>query len=293
MNDIQVIKIGGSLLDEATRRRTALEQIVALWNRGEEVVLVHGGGKHVDAMLSRLGIPRRTHAGLRVTDAPTLDVVVAVLAGVVNKSLVAELSAMGVRAAGISGADDATLVAELHPPIDGVELGNVGRVVRANRSLIRTMLAGGILPVVSSVALGDGGTLLNVNADSAASAIAIALHASSLRFITDVAGVLSSSGEQFAELSTQQVGQLIAGGAITGGMRPKLDAAVSALHGGVTSVTIGEGNAPTILTAPPRETSHEVVSPMPAGGTGSGAKKQSQSQPAAPAEKGAGRHVAA
>src|SRR5437016_9715717 len=116
---MKVVKLGGSLLEDKARRTAALSTIAKQWKRGEPIVLVHGGGKHVDAHLAKLGIPKRTHAGLRITDDATLDVVVAILGGLVNKSLVAELSALGVRAAGISGADAGTLVAEPHPPIDG------------------------------------------------------------------------------------------------------------------------------------------------------------------------------
>ena len=162
---MKVIKLGGSLLDDAQRRHEVLSAMAAQWNRGEQIVLVHGGGKHVDAHLKRLGIAKKTHAGLRITDDETLPIVVAILGGLVNKSLVAELTGLNVRAAGISGADASTLVAEPHPPIDGVELGHVGRVVSSNRMLIRSMLTAGILPVVSSVAEGPNGTLLNVNAE--------------------------------------------------------------------------------------------------------------------------------
>lgn len=248
MNDIHVIKLGGSLLDDAARRQQALAGIVSAWLGGEKLVLVHGGGKHVDAMLARLGIEKRTHAGLRITDDATLDVVVAVLAGTVNKSLVAELTALGVRAAGISGTDDSTLLAEPHPAIDGVELGHVGKVTKANGSLIETLLTSGILPVVSSIALGPDGTLLNVNADSAASAIATAVGAQSLRFITDVAGVFDADGKLIASLTAAEVGQMLGSTAVKGGMKPKLEAALAAMHGGVPAITIGEGAGATQLT---------------------------------------------
>ena len=104
-----LIKLGGSLLDDPVRRKAALETIVARWNAGEDVVLVHGGGKHIDAQLGKLGIAKKTHAGLRVTDDATLEVVVSVLAGSVNKMIVSELAAMHMRAAGISGSDASTL----------------------------------------------------------------------------------------------------------------------------------------------------------------------------------------
>src|SRR5205807_4004463 len=149
---MNVIKLGGSLLDDPVRRAEALHAIAIHWKNGEEIVLVHGGGKHVDANLKRLGIPKRTYAGLRVTDDATLDVVVSTLAGSVNKMLVAELAAIGVRSAGISGCDASTLSAELHPPIDGVDLGHVGSVTGGDPTLLRAIVSYGILPVVSSVA---------------------------------------------------------------------------------------------------------------------------------------------
>lgn len=247
MNDIQVIKLGGSLLDDASRRGQALATIVARWNEGENLVLVHGGGKHIDAALGKLGIAKKTYAGLRITDDATLDVVVSVLAGTVNKLLVGELAALGVRAAGISGADAATLVAEPHPAIDGVDLGHVGRVTSSNPTLVRAMLTYGTLPVVSSIAATKAGALLNVNADTAAAALAAAMRAESLRFLTDVAGLLDKDGAVVPRLSADDVAAWIASGAVTGGMRPKLEAALGALRSGVPVVTIGETDGGTHL----------------------------------------------
>ncbi|HUP44288.1 MAG TPA: acetylglutamate kinase [Thermoanaerobaculia bacterium] len=238
---MKVIKLGGSLLEDTTRRAVALSGVVAAWNSGQQIVLVHGGGKHIDARLQELGIPKRTHAGLRITDDATLAVVVSVLAGTVNKALVAELTALGVRAAGISGSDAGTLVAEHHPPIDGVELGHVGRVTSANRTLIQAMLTYGILPVVSSVAQGPDGTLLNVNADSAATAIAESLGARALHFITDVAGVLDAQGNVVPRLTLEEGHLFLASEFVTGGMKPKLEAALRALTRGVGSISIGGG----------------------------------------------------
>ena len=238
---MKVIKLGGSLLEDNGRRAAALGEVVAAWNTGEQIVLVHGGGKHIDTRLAQLGIAKRTHAGLRITDDATLDVVVSVLAGTVNKSLVAELTALGVRAAGISGSDAGTLVAEPHPPIDGVELGHVGRVTSANRTLIRAMLTYGIMPVVSSVAQGPGGTLLNVNADTAATAIAETLGARALHFITDVAGLLDADGNVVPTLTADQAQLYLASDIVSGGMKPKLEAALRALSRGVGSISIGGG----------------------------------------------------
>ena len=236
---MKVIKLGGSLLDDAQTRVSVLHDVVASWNSGHDVVLVHGGGKHIDAMMAKLGLPKRTHAGLRITDDATLDVVVAVLGGLVNKLIVGELTALGVKAAGISGSDAGTLIAEQHPPIDGVDLGHVGRVVSSNPTLVKSMLNYGILPVVSSIAMSTEGKLFNVNADSAASALATALKATSLQFITDVAGLMDSEGNVVDALDANDAHALVAEGAVKGGMLPKLTAALGAMSAGVGKVTIG------------------------------------------------------
>jgi acetylglutamate kinase len=246
---MNVIKLGGSLLDDPVRRALALSAIAEQWKRGEAIVLVHGGGKHVDANLKLRGIPKRTYAGLRVTDDETLDVVVATLAGSVNKMLVAELAAIGVRCAGISGCDASTLSAELHPPIDGVDFGHVGSVIGGDPTLLRAIVSYGILPVVSSVAEGPNGTLLNVNADSAAAAIAVSLGAEELIFITDVAGLLDARGNVVAELHADEAEALLGSEVVTGGMRPKLQAALHALGSGVRRITIGEEGGTNLVAA--------------------------------------------
>lgn len=239
---MKVIKLGGSLLDEGQTRASVLHNIAERWNAGEDIVLVHGGGKHIDAMLARLGIAKRTHAGLRITDDATLDVVVAVLGGMVNKLIVGELTALGIKAAGISGSDAGTLVAEQHPPIDGIDLGHVGRVVSSSPTLVKSMLTYGILPVVSSIAMSAEGALLNVNADSAASALAAALRAKSLQFITDVEGLLDGNGNVVAALNPDDAHAFMSAGVVRGGMLPKLHSALAAINAGVASVTIGVTN---------------------------------------------------
>jgi acetylglutamate kinase len=246
---LKVIKLGGSLLDDKARRAEVLAVIAAAWNRGEQIVLVHGGGKHIDAALAKQGIAKKTHAGLRITDDATLDVVVGVLAGTVNKSLVGELATFGVRAAGISGSDGSTIVATRHEPIDGIDLGNVGRVTSASRRLIVAMLTAGMLPVVSSVAEGPNGTLLNVNADTAACAVAKALGAESLQFITDVAGLLDGDGKLVSTLTATDAHAFLASDVVSGGMKPKLEAALGALAAGVSSIAIGTETGGTCLVA--------------------------------------------
>ena len=242
-----VIKLGGSLLDDTARRDGALRKIVARWHGGEDIVLVHGGGKHIDAALAQAGIAKKTHAGLRITDDATLQIVVSVLGGTVNKMLVSELARLGVRAAGISGCDGGTLVAAQHPAIDGVELGHVGKVTHASRALVTSMLNYGMLPVVSSIAMGDDGQLYNVNADSAAAAMAVAVGATELLFITDVAGLLDADGNVVPRLHAADAKTFIDN--VTGGMKPKLQAALSALTSGVREITIGEEGGTTLVAA--------------------------------------------
>ncbi len=246
---LAVVKLGGSLLDDAAGREVALEKIAERWHAGEQIVLVHGGGKHIDAALSRAGIAKKTYAGLRITDDATLEIVVSVLAGSVNKMLVSELTKLGVRAAGMSGCDGATLVAAQHPPIDGIDLGHVGQVTHANRGMIRALLTSGVMPVVSSVAIGEDGALFNVNADTAAAAIAAALNATELRFLTDVEGLLDANGTVVPLLHAADVETFIEN--VTGGMKPKLQAALTALKQGVAEVTIGK--PPTANRQPPTE----------------------------------------
>jgi acetylglutamate kinase len=246
---VKVIKLGGSLLDDASRRAAALRKIVSRWNAGEELVLVHGGGKHIDAALAKLGIAKRTHAGLRVTDTPTLDVVVSVLGGTVNKMLVSELTQLGVRVAGISGCDGATLIAEKHADIDGVDLGHVGQVIGSNRALVNALLTAGTMPVISSVAIGKDGALFNVNADTAATAIAVAHGAKELLFLTDVAGLLDESGAVVPHLTTVGVKAMLSSAAVSGGMKPKLQAALTALTSGVRAISIGEEGGTTLVAA--------------------------------------------
>lgn len=245
---LTVVKLGGSLLEDRQARETAIEAIASLWTAGGRVVVVHGGGKQIDRNLAAFGIPKRVEGGLRVTDAATLDVVVSVLAGSVNKALVGQLRSRGVLAAGLSGADGETLWAEYHEPVGGVELGFVGEVVKAKPALLSAVLDAGLLPVVASLAMGRDGVLLNVNADAAASALAAAFRADRLVFFTDVEGVRSSEGSVVVELTADEAKELLASPAISGGMRPKLQACLAATAAGVPEVVIaGPSRHATVL----------------------------------------------
>jgi acetylglutamate kinase len=184
-----------------------------------------------------------------VTDAPTLDVVVAVLAGLVNKTLVAELRSLGVVAAGFSGADGETLWGEFHPPIAGTDFGYVGRVAFSQGTLVDAVLGAGMLPLIASVAVGREGLLLNVNADAAAAALAVGLGARRLVFLTDVEGVLGADGALLPTLDAAGARELLRSPVVSGGMRPKLKACVEALAAGIREVVIaGPSRHVTVLS---------------------------------------------
>ncbi len=235
MIPITVVKIGGSTLG---RHDTSLDDLAALHDQAQQLVVVHGGGATISEWLDRHGVESRFERGLRVTDARALEVVVAVLAGLVNKRLVAELEARGARAIGLSGADDALLRARRAAP----ELGFVGEVVRVDTDVLRDTAEFGVV-VLAPIAIEAEGEalssqLLNVNADSAAGAVAAALEAERLVFLTDVPGVMDASGAVRPRLSPAEARELIASGAVAGGMVPKVEAALQAAAAGVPASII-------------------------------------------------------
>ena len=222
------MKIGGSTLGA---HDTSLADIAAARRDGRAIVVVHGGGATISAWLGRSGVQATFVRGLRATDAATLDVVVAVLAGVVNKQLVAALNALGAPAIGLSGADSMILQARRYDE----ELGFVGKIHRVNPYPLEELLRLGYVPVVAPIAIesdGAGGAqLVNTNADTAAGELAAALAAEQLVFLTDVDGVLEG-GSVLPELDLAHAGRLIADGIAAGGMIPKLEAAVRAAGAG-------------------------------------------------------------
>jgi acetylglutamate kinase len=238
------VKIGGSTLGS---HDTSLRDIADARRKGVPVVVVHGGGASVNTWLSRAGIEPKFVRGLRVTDAATLEVVVAVLAGLVNKQLVTALSALGAPAIGLSGADNMILQAHRYDD----ELEYVGRITRVNPHPLAEMLRLGYLPVVAPIAVETAGAdaqLLNVNADTAAGEISAALSAQRLIFLTDVEGVLDERRTLVPHLSAAEAQVLIASGVAGGGMIPKLEAAVMASLSGCAT-RIVDGTAAGALAA--------------------------------------------
>jgi acetylglutamate kinase len=238
-----VVKIGGSTLGS---HDTAIEDIAALHSAGRDLIVVHGGGNAATEWLKIHGIASEFVDGLRVTNAEALTVVTAVFAGLVNKELVCQLLARGVKAVGVSGADGGMIATSR---IDD-RLGFVGEVEAVDVALLRALTASGFLPVVSPVSFWDQqpGQLMNVNADAIAGAIAAALCAGELVFLTDVPGVKSAGGEWLAALSADAAEELLASGVAAGGMAPKVQACVAAARAGARA-RIVDGREPHALRA--------------------------------------------
>ncbi len=241
---VVVVKIGGSTLGS---NDTTLADLVDLQKRGVSPVVVHGGGKVITEWLEKQGIRPKFVRGLRVTDDRTLDVVVAVLTGLVNKSLVGGILALGGKAVGLSGVDGGLLKATAHSP----ELGHVGRVTEVDPSPIIDLLKSGCIPVIAPVAMNAGSDsvpgMLNINADLAAGEIAAALGADRLLMLTDVPGVLDSSKRLIPRLTERQAKGLMTSRIVAGGMIPKLEACLTALSSAVSNAHIVDGRKPNVL----------------------------------------------
>ncbi len=241
-----VVKYGGSAMRDPSLLEGVIRNVLLLQAVGIRTILVHGGGPEIDGWLSKLGLEKRTHKGLRVTDEATMDVVEMALAGRANKALVAEVQKAGGRAIGLSGRDADLLVAE---PVSD-ELGRTGRVTKVNSGILTLVSEGGYVPVVCSVATDGDHRPLNVNADEAAGAIAGAVGASKLILLTDTPGVLSDKDNpdsRLGRLSREEARSMLADGRADRGMIPKLESALSALEAGVQSVHLIDGGAPNSL----------------------------------------------
>ena len=224
-----VVKIGGSTLGS---HDTSLRDLVALQEEGQQVVVVHGGGNVISQWMQRQGLAPQFVGGLRVTDAPSLEIVVAVLGGLINKELVSLMYEFGGRSVGLSGIDGCMVEAEIGNP----ELGFVGEVTNVNVDLIRVALDSGFIPMIAplGVHVRDGsenaGSPLNINGDTVAGELARALEAQQLVFLTDVAGVMDGGGRVIRRLDRRRANILFNSGVIQGGMIPKLSACLRALE---------------------------------------------------------------
>ena len=228
-----VIKIGGNELDDPDFVDRLGEAIVALKDRA---IVIHGGGKEIRELQNKLGVEAQYISGLRVTDAVSLDIVQMVLAGRVNKRLVASLLTAGVDAFGMSGIDRGAIKAEKLEHPDG-DLGQVGRVVQVRTEVFDRLLEDRIVPIVSPICYGADGSTFNVNADHVAQALAIAMRADVLVFVSNVPGVLQEE-KILPRLTAIEVDQLIKDKVIVDGMIPKVQSALNAVEGGVAAVKI-------------------------------------------------------
>ncbi len=242
-----VVKIGGAGVDapeKATALWDALKRAHALL--GGQLVLVHGGGRAVDAHLDRLGFKSERRDGIRITPPEQVAEIAAVLAGRINKSLVGAIQARGLKAVGLCLGDGMalkTVKADQYP----FDPGCVGRIAGGDPQLLRALMAAGILPVLCSIGLDDAGGFLNVNADDAAAGVASVLGARGLVLLTDVAGILDDKGQRIARITPAEISRLIERGIIHGGMIPKATAAARAAASAGAAATIASWNEPEDL----------------------------------------------
>jgi acetylglutamate kinase len=232
-----VVKIGGAALEDKSTLRKCAQGIVELAGDGHRVAVVHGGGSALTRTLKLLGKKSDFVNGLRVTDAETRDIALMVLAGIVNKSLVAAILAAGLPAVGLCGGDGMAFRAR-KKQMAGCDLGFVGEICSVEPRWLEAIWNEGGIPVLASLALGTDGEYYNINADQMAAACAAACHANSLIFLTDVPGVKDAAGAVIPWLTTKEVGTLVADAVIGGGMLPKLEACSHALNRGVGRVRI-------------------------------------------------------
>ena len=242
-NKVIVVKYGGNAMINEERKMQVMEDIVLLSLIGVKVVLVHGGGPEISDMLSKIGKQSEFVDGLRVTDKETVEIVQMVLAGKVNKSLVNLLEVNGGKAMGISGMDGHLIEAEMKDE----RLGYVGKITKINVEPITDLLEKGYIPVVSTIGCDMQGNVYNINADTAASQIAGAMHAESLISMTDIAGILRDKDDPstlIPMIDIWDAAKLYGEGVISGGMIPKVECCIDAVRRGVKKVFILDGRIP-------------------------------------------------
>ena len=240
---IVVVKYGGNAMINEQLKQQVMEDIVLLWLIGVKVVLVHGGGPEISDMMKQLGKEAVFVDGLRVTDKETVDIVQMVLAGKINKTLVNLLETKGGRAMGISGMDGRLIEAE----IKDERLGYVGNVTNINIQPVTDLLEKGYIPVISTLGCDKDGNTYNINGDTAAAYVAGALNAERLIMLTDIAGILKDKDDPstlIPSITITEAAKLRKEGIISGGMIPKVDCCVEAIHKGVRKVIIMDGRVP-------------------------------------------------
>lgn len=252
-NKTVVVKYGGHAMTDDALRHSFARDMVLLKCVGVRPVVVHGGGPQIDATMKRLGIQARFVAGLRVTDAETMDIVEMVLGGKLNKEIVALINLHGGQAVGLSGKDANLIVAtkkQLYRPLtpggppELIDIGQVGEVKTINTAILDVLGSAGFIPVISPTGVGEQGESYNINADTVAGDIAAALKAEKLLFLTDVAGILDRDKKLLPTLDPDDIRTLTQDGVIDGGMLPKVEGCVHALDHGVAKTHIIDGRVP-------------------------------------------------
>ena len=247
-----VIKYGGRAMGDTTLASAFARDIVLLKQVGIEPIIVHGGGPQIGAMLERLKIKSEFVDGLRVTDAATVEIVEMVLSGSINKQIVSAINAAGARAVGLSGKDGNLMTVrklrhtrrETDSNIEKIlDLGFVGDPSHIDPELLDSLTKADIIPVIAPIGIGDDGATYNVNADTAAGAIASAVNAARLLMLTDIVGVLDKEGDLIADIGVDQARMLIEDGTISGGMIPKVETCIEAVEKDVEAAVIMDGRA--------------------------------------------------
>ncbi len=251
-----VVKYGGNAMGEEGVPQHFAQSMVLMKQTGIDPIVVHGGGPQIGAMLDRLQIKSEFIDGLRVTDRNAIDVVEMVLSGSINKQLVSAINSAGGRAVGLSGKDGHLIVAKKLQRTKRDSSGNVERIVdmgfvgepdEINPEVLETIMNSDLIPVVAPIGVGKNGETYNINADTVAGAIAGALNADRLLFLTDVPGVMDKDGNIIQSLTISQAQALIRDGTISGGMIPKVQTCIDALKAGVEAVVILDGRIPHVL----------------------------------------------
>jgi acetylglutamate kinase len=242
-----VIKYGGNAMTDSNIIDTILQDITLLKYVGVNPVVVHGGGPEINKTLSKLDIHSEFVNGLRVTDAATMEVVQMVLTGKINKDIVSKLCSLGAQAIGLCGKDAKLIQCEKQPPVNNIDLGYVGEIKKINVPLLSLLTQGEYIPVIAPIGTGIHGESYNINADTVAGAVAVALKAEKLIFLTDIDGVRLNPNDPSTLLSTAtcaEVERLIKEGIVSGGMIPKLTGCMEAIKQGIAKAHILDGRIP-------------------------------------------------
>lgn len=242
-----VVKFGGHAMVDPALTESFAADIALLRQVGMRPIVVHGGGPQIAQMLERLNVSTKAVDGLRITDEPTMEIVEMVLAGKINKDVVTALNKAGGTAVGLSGKDGRLLLAEKVQRDDGVDLGFVGQPKHVNTAVIEAIRDAGLIPVIAPIGVDESGQGYNINADTAAGAIAAALKAERLIMLTDVDGVKDKAGELVSEIRRADIARLVEDGTVSGGMIPKLEMCAAAVTSGVGAAVIQNGTVKHVL----------------------------------------------